>query len=104
MREIVALSVGQCGSQIGTKFWETICEEHSIDTTGSRAEDAPDVKTEKLDVYFQEATGGKYVPRAVIVDLEPGRCNRFLLISVYLVFLWVINTISSIELNLIILQ
>lgn len=23
-------------------------------------------------VYYNEATGGKYVPRAVLVDLEPG--------------------------------
>ena len=23
-------------------------------------------------MYFTEATGGKYVPRAVLVDLEPG--------------------------------
>lgn len=25
-----------------------------------------------LKVYYNEATGGKYVPRAVLVDLEPG--------------------------------
>ena len=24
-------------------------------------------------VYFNEATGGRYVPRAVLMDLEPGR-------------------------------
>ena len=23
-------------------------------------------------VYFNEATGGRYVPRAVLMDLEPG--------------------------------
>lgn len=23
-------------------------------------------------VYYNEATGGKYVPRAILVDLEPG--------------------------------
>ena len=25
-------------------------------------------------VYFNEATGGRYVPRAVLMDLEPGPC------------------------------
>ena len=27
-------------------------------------------------VYFNEATGGRYVPRAVLMDLEPGLCVR----------------------------
>jgi tubulin beta len=31
-----------------------------------------DVELERSDVYFSEASGGKYVPRAVLVDLEPG--------------------------------
>jgi tubulin beta len=25
-----------------------------------------------VNVYFNEATGGRYVPRSVLVDLEPG--------------------------------
>ena len=29
-------------------------------------------------VYFNEATGGRYVPRAVLMDLEPGHpCDIF---------------------------
>jgi tubulin beta len=27
---------------------------------------------ERINVYYNEASGGKYVPRAVLVDLEPG--------------------------------
>ena len=27
---------------------------------------------ERINVYYNEATGGRYVPRAVLVDLEPG--------------------------------
>ena len=34
MREIVHLQVGQCGIQIGYRFWETISEEHGIDPNG----------------------------------------------------------------------
>lgn len=30
------------------------------------------MELERSDVYFTEASGGKYVPRAVLVDLEPG--------------------------------
>ncbi|CAL1128757.1 unnamed protein product [Cladocopium goreaui] len=49
MRELVHVQGGQCGNQIGAKFWE-----------------------ERVNVYFNEATGGRYVPRAVLMDLEPG--------------------------------
>ena len=34
MREIVHLQAGQCGNQIGSKFWEVISDEHGIDPTG----------------------------------------------------------------------
>ncbi|KAF7593587.1 Tubulin beta chain (Beta tubulin) [Aspergillus hancockii] len=43
MREIIHLQVGQCGNQ-----------------------------RERMNVYFSEVYGNKYVPRAVLVDLEPG--------------------------------
>ncbi|XP_071378901.1 tubulin beta-1 chain isoform X10 [Centroberyx affinis] len=71
MREIVHLQVGQCGNQIGSKFWEVISEEHGIDATGIYEGDC-DLQLERLNVYFNEAHGGKYVPRALLVDLEPG--------------------------------
>ena len=36
MREIISIQVGQCGNQLGYKFWETIAMEHGINTeTGS---------------------------------------------------------------------
>merc|ERR1711935_307457 len=35
MREIVHLQAGQCGNQIGAKFWEVISEEHGIDKSGN---------------------------------------------------------------------
>uniref|UniRef100_A0A8B9KDR0 Tubulin/FtsZ GTPase domain-containing protein n=1 Tax=Astyanax mexicanus TaxID=7994 RepID=A0A8B9KDR0_ASTMX len=71
MREIVHLQAGQCGNQIGAKFWEVISDEHGIDPTGAYHGDS-DLQLERINVYYNEATGGKYVPRAVLVDLEPG--------------------------------
>ena len=71
MREILHLQVGQCGNQIGTKFWEIICEEHGIDKNGEYAGDSA-LQLERIDVYFKEGSKGKYVPRSVLVDLEPG--------------------------------
>lgn len=70
MREIVCIHVGQCGNQIGAKFWETICDEHGIDPTGTYHGDS-DLQLERINVFFNEATGGRYVPRAILVDLEP---------------------------------
>merc|ERR1712071_169816 len=71
MREIVHLQAGQCGNQIGAKFWEIISDEHGIDATGSYC-GTSDLQLERINVYYNEANGGKYVPRAVLVDLEPG--------------------------------
>ncbi|OQR79895.1 beta-tubulin-like, partial [Tropilaelaps mercedesae] len=71
MREIVHIQAGQCGNQIGAKFWEVISDEHGIDPTGAYNGDS-ELQLERINVYYNEATGGKYVPRAILLDLEPG--------------------------------
>ncbi|KAK9504924.1 hypothetical protein O3M35_009091 [Rhynocoris fuscipes] len=71
MREICHIQAGQCGNQVGAKFWEVISDEHGIDPTGTYHGDS-DLQLERINVYYNEATGGKYVPRAILVDLEPG--------------------------------
>ncbi|KAM3955045.1 tubulin beta-1 chain [Aphomia sociella] len=71
MPEIVHVQAGQCGNQIGSKFWEVISDEHGIDDNGIYKGENP-LQAERLNVYYNEASSGKYVPRAVLVDLEPG--------------------------------
>jgi tubulin beta len=71
MREILHIQGGQCGNQIGAKFWEVICDEHGIDHTGKYNGDS-ELQLERINVYYNEASGGRYVPRAVLMDLEPG--------------------------------
>ncbi|XP_038976925.1 tubulin beta chain-like [Phoenix dactylifera] len=71
MREILHIQGGQCGNQIGAKFWEVICDEHGIDHTGKYSGDS-DLQLERINVYYNEASGCRYVPRAVLMDLEPG--------------------------------
>jgi len=71
MREIVHIQAGQCGNQIGSKFWEVISDEHGIGPDGDYIGDN-DQQLERINVYYNEANGGKYVPRSVLVDLEPG--------------------------------
>ena len=46
MREIVHLQTGQCGNQIGLKFWEVVSDEHEIGTS-------------------------KYVPLVILVNFKP---------------------------------
>ncbi|CAG8510861.1 8597_t:CDS:2, partial [Racocetra persica] len=70
MREIIHLQTGQCGNQIGQKFWEAISAEHGLDATGAYHGDS-DLQLERINVYYNEAMGGKYVPRAILIDLEP---------------------------------
>lgn len=73
MREILHVQGGQCGNQIGSKFWEVICDEHGVDPTGRyKGDGSSDLQLERINVYYNEASGGRYVPRAVLMDLEPG--------------------------------
>lgn len=54
MREIIHISTGQCGNQIGAAFWETICGEHGLDFNGTY-HGHDDIQKERLNVYFNEA-------------------------------------------------
>lgn len=67
----VHLQTGQCGNQVGTKFWEVLSDEHGIDHNGNYIGNTDD-QLARINVYYNEASGNKYVPRAVLVDLEPG--------------------------------
>ena len=42
-----------------------------FNSTGTYHGDS-DLQLERINVYFNEATGGRYVPRAILMDLEPG--------------------------------
>ncbi|KAH8382946.1 hypothetical protein KR009_005974, partial [Drosophila setifemur] len=53
------------------QFWEIISDEHGIDPNGYYHGES-DLQQERIDVYYNEASSGKYVPRAVLIDLEPG--------------------------------
>ena len=71
MRELVAIQGGQCGNQIGAKFWEVVADEHGIDPTGTYHGDS-DLQLERINVYFNEATGGRYEDEG---EREEERCG-----------------------------
>ena len=62
MREIVHLQTGQCGNQVGSKFWEVLSDEHGIDGNGSYVGDSPQLQLDRINVYYNEAAERKYVP------------------------------------------
>ena len=61
---------GQCGNQIEVKFWEGIFYEHDINSTGTYHDDF-DFQLERINVYCSEANDDRYVPCAILMDLEP---------------------------------
>ena len=54
---------------VARKVLEVISDEQGIDPTGTYHGDS-DLQLERLNVYCSEATGGRYVPRAILMDLD----------------------------------
>ncbi|KAF8967468.1 tubulin gamma [Flammula alnicola] len=76
-REIITLQLGQCGNQVGSVFWQRLCAEHGINPQGILEEWATDGGDRK-DVFFYQADDELYVPRSILVDLEPRVINNIL--------------------------
>jgi tubulin beta len=53
---------------MGTMFGEVVCDEHGIGGSGEYCDDN-DAHLDCIDVFYHEASGGKYVPRAVLFVL-----------------------------------
>eukprot|EP00698_Gefionella_okellyi_P000268 TRINITY_DN1022_c0_g1_i1.p1 TRINITY_DN1022_c0_g1~~TRINITY_DN1022_c0_g1_i1.p1 ORF type:complete len:464 (-),score=115.58 TRINITY_DN1022_c0_g1_i1:718-2109(-) len=73
-REIITLQIGQCGNQIGTEFWKQLCAEHGISNDGI-LEDFAVQGSDRKDVFFYQADDEHYIPRALLIDLEPRVIN-----------------------------
>ncbi|CAN1159207.1 Tubulin gamma-1 chain [Linum perenne] len=73
-REIITLQVGQCGNQIGMEFWKQLCLEHGISKDGI-LEDFATQGGDRKDVFFYQADDQHYIPRALLIDLEPRVIN-----------------------------
>jgi len=102
VREIIHVQVGQCGNQVGTRFWQSVTKEHNLGTDNGKWKQPVDAATgkpikfddadgdgipdeiENVNVYFRENSNSNRnsknpqwmdetrTPRAVLVDLEPG--------------------------------
>lgn len=78
MRECISIHVGQAGIQMGNACWELFCLEHGIKPDGllSTNSNATEQEEQSFRTFFTETGAGKYVPRTVMVDLEPTVIGR----------------------------
>ena len=76
MREILSIHVGQCGNQIADRFWRLVLKEHGLHDSGAVKDTSVVKANTNQEVFFHKVRDGKYVPRAVLVDLEPGVIAR----------------------------
>jgi len=72
MKDVLLLHVGQCGIQQGAKLIETLTIEHNISETGKLQKGSDGSHFS----FFQEQGQGRYVPRAIFIDLESLVCDR----------------------------
>uniref|UniRef100_A0AAF5DET6 Tubulin alpha chain n=1 Tax=Strongyloides stercoralis TaxID=6248 RepID=A0AAF5DET6_STRER len=71
-REVISIHIGQAGVQIGNSCWELYCLEHGIQPDGKMLpEKTSGVVDDSFTTFFNETNRGQYVPRSVMVDLEP---------------------------------
>ncbi|OQR89154.1 alpha-tubulin [Thraustotheca clavata] len=77
MREILSIHLGQGGIQLGNSCWELYCLEHGIKPNGEMPSDETSAGySDAFSTFFSETGSGRYVPRAVFVDLEPTVCDE----------------------------
>lgn len=59
------------------EFWKQLCSEHGISPGGMLEEFATE-GTDRKDVFFYQADDEHYIPRAVLLDLEPRVINTIM--------------------------
>ncbi|KAJ5628061.1 gamma-tubulin [Penicillium lividum] len=57
-------------STVGSQFWQQLCLEHGINQDGNLEEFATEGGDRK-DVFFYQSDDTRYIPRAILLDLEP---------------------------------
>lgn len=64
-------------NQTGSEFWKQICAEHGISPDGMLQDFATE-GSDRKDVFFYQADDEHYIPRALLMDLEPRVINSIL--------------------------
>lgn len=73
---------------MGVSCWDLYLLEHGIQEDGQIIKHDSELigtnKKDTLNTFFEEVDGDKYVPRAVMVDLEPTVVGKMKQIKVYI--------------------
>lgn len=58
---------------VGAEFWKQLCKEHGINPDGILEEYTSNNHgiEDRKDVFFYQADDDHYIPRSILVDLEP---------------------------------
>ena len=62
---------------VGFEFWKRLCAEHGINPEGI-LEDYATEGMDRKDVFFYQSDDEHYIPRAVLLDLEPRVINAIM--------------------------
>ncbi|KAL1592851.1 gamma-tubulin [Paraconiothyrium brasiliense] len=66
--------VRQKVESVGQQFWQQLCQEHGINRDGN-LEDFATEGGDRKDVFFYQSDDTRYIPRAILLDLEPRVLN-----------------------------
>ena len=77
VREIVTMNLGQAGVQIANSAWEILAQDRGLDSMGvlNEEKDRGDLP------LFAQRSNGRYSPRTIFVDAEPGAIEETILTS-----------------------
>ncbi|KND86652.1 Tubulin gamma chain [Tolypocladium ophioglossoides CBS 100239] len=59
---------------VGSQFWQQLCQEHGISQDGN-LEDFATEGGDRKDVFYYQSDDTRYIPRAILIDLEPRVIN-----------------------------
>ncbi|KAF8443450.1 Tubulin/FtsZ, GTPase domain-containing protein [Terfezia claveryi] len=69
-RPIVRIKLTASNPPVGSQFWQQLCQEHGINQDGN-LEDFATEGGDRKDVFFYQSDDTRYIPRAILLDLEP---------------------------------
>ena len=68
MTSTITIHVGGAGNRVALEFWKRLNQDHGISNSGQMASGA----RSDGGAFYRRVSGNRFVPRAVLVDLEPG--------------------------------
>ena len=97
-RQHITISVGQCGNQINSRFWDLLVKQHAKNNKTGKYDEA-------LSSFFRNCDQDSTLPigseirqlkaRAVLIDMQEGVTNQILKSDIGELFDNVINDVSG---------